>query len=108
MERIGRPEGEAGGLHRSGVQQAWGTCSLRTQRRLGGRSQAGRGTQDACPRDSWALISQRMYPLWARSGWMRDHQHRFETALVGGVQEQTPGRPGGRMQQADALTTPPP
>lgn len=67
-----------------GVWQPWGACSLWMQRRLGDRSQAGRGTQGACPRDSWALISERTYPLWARSGWMRDHQHQFETVLVGG------------------------
>lgn len=91
-----------------GVWQAWGTCSLRTQRHLGGRGQAGRGTQDACPRDSWALISERTYPLCARSGWMRDHQHRFETAPVGGHPGADSGLSRGPMQQADALTTPSP
>lgn len=68
---------------------------VRMQRNLGGRDQAGGGAQDACPRDSWALISGKTHPHWSRSGCMYDRQHRFETVLVGGRPGADSGPPRG-------------
>lgn len=77
------------------VRQPWGACSLQMQSNLGGRGQAGGGAQDACPRDSWALISEKTHSHWSRSGCMYDCQHRFETVLVGGRPGADSGPPRG-------------
>ena len=87
-----------------GVWQPWGgRAPSRRRDAVGDRSQAGGGEQDACP-GTQALISERTYPHWSWSGWVCDHQHRFETVLVWGVREQTLGRLGGRTHQANVLT----